>query len=270
MPERVEAWWARRQWSKATPVPYSVGEFRDDWEAWPVLIRQYHPDLNAGIVLTQVPPAADVWLLWQCDVGHAFVATPSEQRAKPGRSRRHSTWCPDCTAGSGASTRRPAIRMCLKSDAATIPIGDAFRSACAPTPASAAEPALRQKLRARLEFDDSHNAIRVKQAFFTHLEVWPDIILADLKVAIEYDTTGRDGLEHVGKREASDRRKDRLLRHAGWEVIRIRTGKLRPIGPYDLRAAGPNAKLVARILERLREIRGDLIVDCYLTPPTRV
>ncbi|CAN5310687.1 hypothetical protein BH10ACT7_BH10ACT7_27660 [soil metagenome] len=63
MPERVELWWQRRQWSKGARVPYPVGTFRADWERYPVLVRQYHPELNAGVTLTQVPPAADMWLL---------------------------------------------------------------------------------------------------------------------------------------------------------------------------------------------------------------
>jgi len=98
MPERVEQWWSRRQWSKGTSVPYEIGRFRADWERYPVLVRQYHPDLNHGITLSQVPPAADVYLVWQCDSGHRFVATPEEQRQRPGTSRRRSTWCPDCAA----------------------------------------------------------------------------------------------------------------------------------------------------------------------------
>ena len=97
MPERVELWWWRRQFSKGDPTPYKVGDYRADWERYPVLVRQFHPDLNAGITLTQVPPAADVWLLWQCDSGHRFVATPEEQRGRPGTSRRRSTWCPECS-----------------------------------------------------------------------------------------------------------------------------------------------------------------------------
>jgi hypothetical protein len=93
--------------------------------------------------------------------------------------------------------------------------------------------------------------------------VWPDIVLAELRVAIEYDTTGRDGLEHVGRREETDRRKDRLLRAAGWEVVRIRCGKLRPIGPFDITAAGISAKTIERLVEKLGEIRGELILECY-------
>jgi very-short-patch-repair endonuclease len=270
MPESVEAWWNRRRWSKGVDVPYPVGAFRADWERYPVLVRQYHPDLNAGVTLTQVPPAADVYLQWQCDAGHIFVATPSEQRNRPGGGqRRRSTWCPECTVlatgrparrSSGGSSRTRARR------AIEPPVeraGEAFWSANAPRPASAAEARLRQLLAERLAVDLHVNAVRVLSPFFDRFEVWPDIVIDELRVAIEYDTVGSIGVEHVGPREDSDRRKDRLLRAVGWEVVRIRCGKLRPIGPYDLVASGVTIALADRILERLGEIRGELIVRAY-------
>lgn len=266
VPERVELWWERRQWSKGATVPYPVGSFRAEWDRYPVLVRQYHPDLNAGIALTQVPPAADVWLQWQCDSGHRFVATPDEQRQRPGRSRRRSTWCPECVVlatGRPARKKEPKRRpVCERTP--NIEPGTPFLSGCAPKPASAAEEILRQKLAKRLQFEPAFNAVRLRQPFFEHLEAWPDIVLSDLRVVIEYDTTGREGLEHVGRREDSDRRKDRLLRQVGWEVIRVRCGKLRPLGPHDVRASGVNKKLVERVIDELRLIRGDLIVACYL------
>jgi hypothetical protein len=373
MPERVEQWWSRRQWSKGTSVPYEIGRFRADWERYPVLVRQYHPDLNHGITLTQVPPAADVYLVWQCDSGHRFVATPEEQRQRPGTSRRRSTWCPDCAAlavrrrapraaapagsagaeweaepttaepyscghprdpdrieaapGAGPvddrctlcrrldaaavtraellslvapgmrgqfanetrvtrrySWRCPAghatyqatvermlgggrCRTCLHARAAAdrFEVGEAFRSPWAPATASAAEADLRHRMAARLAVDLTPNAVRVARPFFTHVEVWPDIVIAELRVAIEYDTTGRDGLEHVGRREHTDRHKDRLLRAAGWEVIRVRCGKLQPIGPHDIIASGVSATLIDRLLDELRVVRGDLIVNSYLS-----
>ena len=294
MAEPVELWWARRQWSKAREVPYPVGCYRSDWERYPVLVRQYHPDLNSGITLTQVPPAAEVYLVWQCDVGHLFVATPDEQRQRPGQSRRRSTWCPECTAGATHQpaparsrslspvhprSNRASVRLvppvrasgeavvrnsaARKAVAGDSPVGEAFFSPLAPKPASAAEGDLRHRLTELLDVDFGLNAVRVPRPFFTHHEVWPDIVIAELRVAIEYDTTGRDGLEHVGRREETDRRKDRLLRAAGWEVVRIRCGKLQPIGPWDISAPGVSTKTVARVIERLCEIRGDLIVECY-------
>ncbi|MCU1556565.1 MAG: hypothetical protein JWN09_560 [Microbacteriaceae bacterium] len=356
VPENVEQWWSRRQWSKATAVPYPVGRFRSDWERYPVLIRQYHPDLNGGVSLSQVPPVAEVYLLWECDSGHRFVATPEEQRQRPGRSRRRSNWCPECAAlavrrrvpirtaateaephvcghprdvdriefdpdddrcylcrrldgapvtrdellaivaprlradlamETGVSRRYSWIcpvghgsyqarieqllngrrcRICYHARAAAdrFALGEAFHSPWAPKPASAAEGDLRARLTARLDVDFGCNAVRVARPFFTHLEVWPDIVMPELRVAIEYDTTGRDGLEHVGRREDTDRRKDRMLRAVGWEVVRIRCGKLQPLGRHDLATSGVSDALIERLLDRLREIRGDLIVNSYL------
>nr|WP_315850417.1 methylated-DNA--[protein]-cysteine S-methyltransferase [Clavibacter phaseoli] len=103
MPEPVDAWWARRRWSRGLDVPYPVGTYREAWASFPVLIRQYHPDLNRGITLTQVPPAADVLLTWQCDVGHVFVATPEEQRRRPGRE-------PPAVHGGGSAGWRSRAR----------------------------------------------------------------------------------------------------------------------------------------------------------------
>ena len=305
-------------------MPYAVGEFRAEWASWPVLVRQYHPDWNAGVVLTQIPPAADVLLTWECDVGHVFVATPSEQRSRPGRERRRSVWCPECavlaqpqrwpvlpedwpsavpvpqravrssgrqtlpaaparglpggavassrrtpartrtgsTAGRRSSTRTAAPRtICPKTP--RLPSGESFVSQCAPAPASAVEAELRAGLRARLDLTFEHTAIRLDRPFHEHVEAWPDIILPELRVAIEYDSTGRHGLEHVGSREESDRRKDRATRAVGWEVVRIRTGRLPVLGPWDLQESGVSGRTIDRLVDVLREIRGPLFVDAY-------
>ena len=317
--ERIEDWWARRQFSRGRDVPYDVGAYRAAWASFPMLVRQYHPDLNAGIVLSQIPPAADVLLLWQCEVGHLFVATPTEQRGRPAGRRRRSAWCPDCTAEAVPSRvavprapaappliprapaappqapRAPATPPQAQSAAAAppliprataapqaprvgartrtrtrtcpktpdIPVGEAFVSACAPKPASAAEAKLRAAVFGALTVTPGMNAVRTSRAFFDHVEVWPDLLLPELRVAIEYDTVGRFGLEHVGPREESDRRKDRLLRAAGWEVVRLRTGTLPPLGPHDLTAATISRRGVERLIDELREIRGPLLVDAY-------
>lgn len=271
MPESVESWWARRQFSKASEVPYPIGTFRTDWERYPVLIRQYFPDQNHGITLTQIPPAAEVYLLWTCEVGHRFAATPQEQRDRPSRGRRRSSWCPVCAELAVERSRAPrkigpraAPPARRKTPGGTGRIvGEAFVSTLAPAPASAAESLLRQGIALRFDFDLTLNAVRVSQPFFDRLEVWPDIVIDELRIAIEYDTVGRHGLEHVGPREETDRRKDRLLRLSGWEVIRIRIGKLQPLGPFDLVAASVNRRLLDRLEERFAELRGDLIVSAY-------
>jgi hypothetical protein len=322
MPERVALWWARRQFSRGAAVPYAVGRYREAWAPFPAVIRQYHPELNAGIVLTQIPPAADVLLLWQCEAGHLFAATPDEQRHRPDGRRRRSAWCPTCTelarppaalpmrdaivaprptaargllrpaadppatdpthtpatadadadaADTSATARgvirarRPprARRICPKTP--DVPVGEPFASVCAPRPASAAEARMRADLFARLSLTPGLTAVRVARPFFDHVEVWPDLVLAELRVAIEYDSTGRHGLEHVGLRADADRRKDRALRAAGWEVVRLRTGRLEPIGPHDLQLSTWNRAALDRLVDALRSIRGPLLVDAYLT-----
>lgn len=295
MPERVELWWARRQFSRGAEVPYPVGAYREEWSAYPALVRQYHPELNAGITLSQIPPAADVLLLWECESGHRFAATPDEQRSRPGRVRRRSAWCPECAEAArppvalpmrdtvssplglpvpalpdGAPAPRTVLRARrrkpppgLCSHTPDVPVGEPFVSVCAPAPASAVEARLRADVFGRLAVTPGLTAVRVARPFFQHLEVWPDILLPELRVAIEYDSIGRHGLEHVGGREAVDRRKDRALRGAGWEVVRIRTGRLEPIGPHDLVLPQWNRRALDRLIERVREIRGPLFVDPY-------
>lgn len=273
MAERVEAWWARRQFSRGLDVPYPVGTYRDAWAPFPMLIRQYHPELNAGITLTQIPPAADVLLVWQCESGHVFVATPTEQRARPGRERRRSAWCPECAVlakpsrirPGGEATRaraRTGLPLCEKTP--DLPVGEPFVSRCAPKPASAVEARLRADLFARLGVTPGLSAVRVARPFFSHLEVWPDILLPELRIAVEYDSTGRHGLEHVGRRADADRRKDRALRAARWEVVRIRTGKLEKLGPYDVQLSSVGRGGIDRLIDAFRDIRGPLFVDAYL------
>ncbi|MCR2784004.1 MULTISPECIES: hypothetical protein [unclassified Microbacterium] len=276
MTERIEDWWARRQFSRGRAVPYDVGTYHDAWASYPMLVRQYHPELNAGIVLSQIPPAADVLLLWQCEAGHLFVATPTEQRERPEGRRRRSAWCPDCTAGAVQQRFAPARarspdapqpraprrkQVCPKTP--DVPVGTAFVSTCAPKPASAAEEKIRAALFGTLAVTGGMNAVRVSRPFFEHLEVWPDMLLPELRVAVEYDTTGKFGLEHVGQREETDRRKDRLLRAAGWEVVRLRAGALPPLGPHDITGATTSRRTVERLIEALRDIRGPLMVDAY-------
>lgn len=111
-------------------MPYEIGTYRDAWAPYPQLIRQYHPELNAGITLTQIPPAADVLLLWQCDMGHTFVATPAEQRTRPGGERRRSAWCPDCSQ----LARPPRVRAAAAPRAPAAKPRTPGRALCEKTP----------------------------------------------------------------------------------------------------------------------------------------
>ena len=255
MAERVEAWWARRQFSRGADVPYAVGTYREAWAPFPMLIRQYHPELNAGITLTQIPPAADVLLLWQCEAGHLLrrdpdraarrvpAASADDRHGAPSarRSRSRPRIRPERPGAARAAPRAPARRCCPKTP--DLPVGEPFVSECAPRPASAVEAQLRADLFARLGVTAGFNAVRVARPFFDHLEVWPDILLPELRIAVEYDSTGRHGLEHVGKREDADRRKDRALRAArvgGRAHPHRQAREARPARPAAV-VAGPRA-----------------------------
>ena len=50
-----------------------------------------------------------------------------------------------------------------------------------------------QDLFARLGVTPGLNAVRVGRPFFDHLEVWPDILLPELRIAVEYDSTAGSG-----------------------------------------------------------------------------
>jgi len=270
MAEPVDAWWKRRQFTYGVEVPYVPGRYRAAWAPYVPIIRQYHPELNHGIVLSQIPPAAEVLLLWQCGSGHLFVATPAEQRSRPAGRRRKSAWCPDCFAlatgrssGSGGRERPRARTSTLCPKTPALNPGDAFASLCAPRPASAAEADFAAGLRSRLEFSEGFNAVRTGRPFFDHLEVWPDIVIPELRITLEYDTSGRFALEHTGRREASDLRKDRAIRAVRWEVIRIRTDRLEKLGPHDIQCSSVTRTVLAQLLDRFRDLRGSLIVDSY-------
>lgn len=141
--------------------------------------------------------------------------------------------------------------------------GEAFYSDRAPRATSALEGRLRALLGERLDVDLSTTAVRVRTPFFGHQEVWPDIIVPEFAVAIELDTVGRNGDEHVGRRERTDRRKDHLLAEVGWHVVRVRVRPLRALGPHDLVVAGVSHSAVEQLIDRLGEIRGDLLVAAY-------
>ena len=97
----------------------------------------------------------------------------------------------------------------------------------------------------------------------TSRDTWQGIRGLAREAVAEYDSTGRHGLEHVGRREAVDRRKDRALRSVQWEVVRIRTGHLEALGPFDVQAGSTGRRTLSRLLDAFRAIRGDLIVEAY-------
>ncbi len=181
---------------------------------------------------------------WVCERGHSrFTATVMDVLTGPG--------CPKCAANAQA----PAARF-----EAGVP----FMKPGLRTRTSMTEQRLRAMLGERIRLPHRVNAITINRTFYGKPEVWPDIIIPALKVAIEYDDPGRDRTSHRGLKEVSDREKDAALAEVGWEVIRIRGGGLGELGRHSIVCASISPTVVDRILDLLREIRGDEAVDRIL------
>ena len=205
------------------------------------LLRKVAPGGRAALAAETRIGASYEWI---CERGHSrFEASVREALTGPG--------CPKCRANAQAPSARfeggiPFMKPGLK------------------TRTSMTEQRLRMLLAERIRLPHRVNAVRSSRTFYGKPEVWPDIIVPALKVAIEYDDPGRDGTAHRGLKEASDREKDAALGEVGWEVIRVRAGGLGELGPHSIVCPGISAAVVDRIVELLREIRGDEPVDAIL------
>jgi len=98
----------------------------------------------------------------------------------------------------------------------------------------------------------------------TKRTMWPevDIVLPDLKIAVEYD-----GSYYHRHRLEQDRRKTEMLRRLGWTVIRVRTGDLPLITEVDIKSPEPIHHLdsvvpaiVAQVLRRIEQVTNSQIV----------
>jgi len=182
---------------------------------------------------------------WICTRGHSrYTASVRETLTGPG--------CPKCWKNAQA----PAARF---------EGGVPFMKPGLKTRTSATEQRLRMLLGERIRLPHRVNAIRISRTFFGKPEVWPDITIPALKVAIEYDDPGRDKSLHRGLKEASDREKDAALVEVGWEVIRVRAGGLAALGPHSIVCTGVTVAVVDEILRLLVEIRGESAVGALLT-----
>jgi very-short-patch-repair endonuclease len=185
---------------------------------------------------------------WICDRGHSrYTATVMDVLTGPG--------CPKCWANAQAPSAR-------------YEGGVAFMKPGLKTRTSATEQRLRALLGERIRLPHRVNAIRISRTFFGTPEVWPDIIIPALRVAIEYDDPGRDRTAHRGLKEVSDLEKDAALAEVGWEVIRVRGGGLTELGPHSIVCTAITPPVVDRIMQLLRELRGDDAVDRILVATT--
>lgn len=205
------------------------------------LLRRVAPNGRAALAQETRIGAGYEWI---CTRGHSrYAASVRETLTGPG--------CPKCQKNAEA----PAARC---------EGGVPFMKPGLKTRTSQAEQKLRMLLGERIRLPHRVNAIRINRTFYGKPEVWPDIIIPALKVAIEYDSPGRDKTSHRGLKEVSDREKDAALEEVGWAVIRVRADGLEPVGRYSIVATGLTDALVDEILTMLAGIRGEAAVAALL------
>lgn len=184
---------------------------------------------------------------WQCARGHdRYQASVMDVLTGPS--------CPKCIRNAEAPT-------------GARDGGVASMNAGLRTRTSLTEQRLRALLEERIRVPRGVNTVRVNRMFYGKQEVWPDILVPALRIAIEYDDPGRSRRAHLGLKEASDREKDDALAEVGWEVIRVRAAGLESIGPNSIVCASLTPQVADRIVARMAELRGDDAVDALRVRP---
>ena len=178
---------------------------------------------------------------WVCTRGHdRYTATVREVLTGTACAKcRASATAPAAVAEAGVPFMNPALR----------------------TRTSQTEQRLKAMLGERIRLNHRVNAIHIARTFYGRREVWPDVIVPALRVAVEYDDPGRSRRAHMGLKEASDLEKDDALREVGWEVIRIRAGGLEPVGPHSIVCRQLTTDVVDEVVGTMRRIRGDAAVE---------
>ena len=196
---------------------------------------------------------------------------PPERRALAGETRVGARYTWRCARGHDRYTATvldvltgPSCAKCMANavaPGAAREAGMAYMKPGLRVGTSMTEQRLRILLGERIRLHHRVNAVRIRRMFYGKQEVWPDILVPQLRIAVEYDDPGRSRRAHLGLKEASDLEKDDALREVGWEVIRIRAGGLEPLGPYSVVCRTLTVDAVDEVVRLMAEIRGDAAVD---------
>lgn len=178
---------------------------------------------------------------WRCARGHdRYTASVREVLTGPSCAK-----CRANAAGPGAAREA----------------GLAYMNPGLRTRTSVVEQRLRALLGDRIRLHHGVNTVRIARMFYGKQEVWPDILVPQVRIAVEYDDPGRSRRAHRGLKEVSDLEKDDALREVGWEVIRIRAGGLEPLGPHSVVCRTLTIEAVDEVVATMRRIRGDAAIE---------
>ncbi|UIP58522.1 hypothetical protein DSM26151_13990 [Agromyces marinus] len=225
--------------------------------ACPVCMLLHETQRTRGELLGRVSPAqrgrlavetrAGADYEWTCRRGHdRYRASVMEVLTGSGCAKcRANATAPGARREAGMPFMKPGLRVAT----------------------SMTEQRLRVLLGERVRLHHRANAVRIARMFHGRQEVWPDILVAELRIAIEYDDPGRSGRAHRGLKEGSDLEKDAALREVGWEVIRIRGGGLEALGPHSIVCRSITGAVADEVVRMMRSIRGDAAVEALLVRP---
>jgi very-short-patch-repair endonuclease len=217
----------------------------------PVCMLIHETQRSRGELLRRVSPAQRTALSSETRIGAEY-----EWRCARGHDRYRATIVDQLTGTGCEKCRRSAV-----APAALAEAGVPFMNPGLRVGTSITEHRLKTMLAERIRLNHRVNAIRIARTFHGRTEVWPDIIVPQLRLTVEYDDPGRTRRAHRGLKAGTDADKDDALREVGWEVIRVRAGGLDALGPNSIVCAGVTEAVADEIVARMRAIRGDAAVD---------
>ncbi|WP_308796372.1 hypothetical protein [Agromyces silvae] len=219
--------------------------------ACPVCMLVHETQRSRAELLRRVSPAQRSALGAETRIGAEY-----EWRCSRGHDRYRATIVDQLTGTACAKCRQSAA-----APAARVEAGVPYMNPGLRVGTSITEHRLKTMLAERIRLNHRVNAIHIARTFHGRREVWPDIIVPQLRLTVEYDDPGRSRRAHRGLKAGTDADKDDALREVGWEVIRVRAGGLGPLGPNSIVCQSLSADVVDRVVQRMRELRGDAAVD---------
>jgi len=226
--------------------------------ACPVCMLIHETQRSRSELIRRASPAQRTALAAETRIGAEY-----EWRCARGHDRYRATIMEQLTGTACAKCRQSAQAPAARAEAGVPFINPGLRLGTSIT-----EHRLKAMLAARIRLNHRVNAIHLARTFHGRREAWPDIIVPQLRVTVEYDDPGRTRRAHRGLKAGSDAEKDDALREVGWEVIRVRAGGLGPLGPHSIVCAALTEAVADEVVERMRSIRGDAAVESILVEST--
>jgi very-short-patch-repair endonuclease len=217
----------------------------------PVCMLVHETQRSRAELLRRVSPAQRAALGAETRIGAEY-----EWRCARGHDRYRATIVEQLTGTACTRCRQSAAAPAARAEAGLPFINGSLRVGTSIT-----EHRLKTMLAERIQLNHRVNAIHIARTFHGRREVWPDIIVPQLRLTVEYDDPGRSRRAHRGLKAGTDSDKDEALREVGWDVIRVRAGGLGPLGPNSIVCTSLTESVADEVVSAMRRLRGDAAVD---------